>query len=197
MTPGIIAPLVILPIALALFWRWYHRSFRRGPSDGERQISGVRLTAEALHRLGSPPWRVVHEIGDRLPDVDHVVVAPAGVVAIRTSAVDRPTVEQLVEHRPMAAVVAESAVTRGGVDELLRDVGASCGLLARVYWGRPDAHRHAAEESIHATALVEGQRLTEWLEDWNTHAPAVLDTAGVDRVWRAVAIGIGRPDPTA
>lgn len=192
---GIVVPLIVLPIALFVVWRWYQRTYRRPTPDGERSVSGVRLTSETLRRLDSPPWRVVHEIGDALADIDHIVIARAGIIAIRTRVSDRPTIEQLTESHTMAALVADSAMARSTVDELLRDVGASCVQLARVYWGRSDPHRHGAEQSIHATTLVEGQRLIEWLDDWNMHAPSALDPATIDRAWRAVVTGIGRPDP--
>lgn len=195
MTLGIIVPLVVLPIALVVFWRWYHRAFRSPITDAPPVISGVRLTADSLHRLASPPWRVVHEIGDRVAGIDHIVVAPAGVVAIHTSAVDRPTLGQLTEHRTTASLVAESAIARSGVDDLLGGTPVTCGLLARVFWGRADPNRPSAEEWVHATPLVEGQRLVEWLEDWNANAPAVLDAATVEHAWRTLVTGIGRPDP--
>lgn len=195
MSVGIVVPLIVLPIALVVIWRWYQRTYRRTTTDGERSISGVRLTSEALRRLEPPSWRVVHEIGKALTEVDHIVVARAGVVAIRTTVSDRPTFEQLTESQTMASLVADSAITRSTVDELLREIDAHCVLLARVYWGRADPHRHGAENTIHATVFVEGQRLIEWLDDWNTHAPAVLDPATIDRTWRALVTGIGRPDP--
>lgn len=194
-TLGIILPLIALPILLFVVWRWYQHTVRPTETESPRTIAGIRLTSEALHRLPSPPWRVIHEIGDQLPGVDHVVIAPAGIAAVRTTMIDRPTPEHLAESAVVGQLVADSAIARGAVDDLLTAVGARCDTLALVFWGRPDARRHAAETSFHATVHVEGQRLTDWLEDWNAHAAPVLDAASVDGAWQAVTTGLGRPDP--
>lgn len=193
MTPGIIIPIVLLLAVLIAVGVWYQRTIRNPPKLDSPTVSSTRLTAEVLHRLPVPPWRIVYEIGDRLGGVDHIVVGPIGVVAISTNTMDRPTLEQ-VEARGLPTIIASSAITRGGVDELLTG-GVSCATLAQVYWGAPDPRRHAAEESVHATPYVEGQRLEAWLTDWVDHAPVVLSPAQVDHAWRSITVGIGRPDP--
>ncbi|MGB0111835.1 MAG: hypothetical protein WBP59_01310 [Ilumatobacteraceae bacterium] len=193
MTPGIIIPLILLPIGLVVFGAWYQRTIRNPSTSGPPPVSGVRLTAESLHRLTTPPWRVVYEIRDRLDGIDHVVIGPVGVIAVTTSATDRPTADQL-DASTLPTVVANSAITRGAVDDLL-DPGTTCDMLAHVFWGLADDRRHAAELPVHATAHVEGQRLEAWLTDWVTNAPATLTTAQVDRAWQAITVGIGRPDP--
>lgn len=189
-TLGIVIPLVALPIVLALVWRWYSRTVR-APADTKRHdTAGVRLTAETLHRLPTPPWRVVYEIGDRLSGIDHVVVGPAGVLGIRSRLEDRPVPEQLGD--PAAVGRADPAIARAELDALLAPVAVRSIALAHVFWGAPDNSRLPAETTLAATPYVEGQRLVEWLTG---QEPATLDPARVDAAWRAVVLGIGRPDP--
>ncbi len=186
---------VLLPVLLLLvfliggFW-WYRRALRRlEPDSDQREISGARLTSERLHQLAAPPWRVVFEIGrDRLPDVDHVVIGPAGVIAVDTVMSDRPSAD--TEADPW--VKASEATLRSNVDELLAPVGMGCQLLAKVFWGTPDAGLPAAVERSPGTVLVEGQRLIDWLISL---PPGGLTAAQVDLAWQAVTTGIGRPDP--
>ena len=194
---GIIVPLVVLPIALVGAYLWYHRSLADMRPVEATAVSGLRLTAEALHRAPSPPWRVVYEVGGALGDVDHVIVGPPGVIAITTLVADRPDPEELRRARGDAQLVGDAAITRGPLDELLRPVGSSCGRSARVYWGVPDAGRPPADDLVHASQLVEGQRLAEWLVTIErverVEQTTMLDQAGIDMVWRTITMGIGRP----
>jgi hypothetical protein len=194
---GIVIPLVALPILLIGAYVWYRRSLEALKPDEAKPVSGVRLTAEALHRLDSPPWRVVYEIGGALGGVDHVIVGPPGIIAITTFMTDRPTPERLLATSNDAQLTAEAAVERGPVDELARPSGVSCRLSARVFWGSPEPDRPAFDEVAHGSHLVEGQRITEWLSalaerttDGDSLAPAQTDLA-----WQAIVMGIGRPDP--
>ena len=196
MNLGIIVPLVVLPIALVGAYLWYRRSLADMRPVEAKPVSGLRLTSEALHRVPSPPWRVVYEIGGALGDVDHIVVGPPGVTAITTLVADRPDAARLREARGEAQLVGDAAITRGPLDELLRPVGSSCGRSARVYWGAPDPRRPAADDLVHASQLVEGQRLAEWLASIErVDQTTTLDQAGIDMVWRTITMGIGRPDP--
>jgi hypothetical protein len=192
-TLGIIVPLVLLLVVLLAVGIWYQRTIRDPPNLEMPTVSSTRFTAEALHRLPSPPWRVVYEIGDQLDGLDHIVIGPIGVVAVSTNTLDRPTLDQ-VAARGLPTITAASAITRGRVVDLLTG-GMSCDTLAQVYWGTADPQRHPAEHAVHATPYVEGQRLEWWLTDWAAHAPAVLTAAQVDQAWRSVTVGIGRPDP--
>jgi hypothetical protein len=192
---GIIVPLIVLPLVLVAAFTWYRRSIAGMRTDEARPVSGLRLTAEALHRAPSPPWRVVYEVGGALGDVDHVVVGPPGVIAITTVVADRPESDRLREASSEAMLVSEAAVARGPLDELLRAASASCDRWARVHWGLPDSGRPAADEVAHGSVLVEGQRIDEWLSGMAAHADAPLDAARIDAIWRTVVIGIGRPDP--
>jgi hypothetical protein len=193
---GIIAPLIILPIALLGAYLWYRRSIADMRPVEAKPVSGLRLTAEALHRLPSPPWRVVYEIGGALGDIDHVVVGPPGVTAITTLVADRPDPDVLRTARGDAVLVSEAAIARGPLDELLRPVGSSCTRSARVYWGLTDPRRPAADDLVHASQLVEGQRIDEWLSTLSQQVGQdTLDQVTIDMVWRTITMGIGRPDP--
>ena len=194
MSIGIIVPLIVLPILLIGAFFWYRRSIAdMGPGEA-KPVSGVRLTAEALHRAPVPPWRVVYEVGGALGDVDHVIIGPPGVVAITTVVSDRPLPSQLLNALGDAVLVSEAAIARGPLDELLRAAAASCDSWARVHWGTPDPARPPADDLVHGSVLVEGQRIDEWLASM-ADAAAPLDAARIDAIWRTVVIGIGRPDP--
>lgn len=195
MSFGIIIPLVVLPIVVIAAYLWYRRSMADMKPTDPKPLSGVRLTAEALHRSPSPTWRAVYEIGGALGDVDHVIVGPPGAIAITTLVADRPEPSLLPGARSGARLVSEAAIARGPIDELLRAVGASCSLSARVYWGTPSPGRPAADEVVHGSQLVEGQRLDEWLTGLIEGTAAPLDQARIDAVWRTIVMGIGRPDP--
>lgn len=192
MSLSILIPLVLLPVLVLGAYAWYRRAMNRmKPDDGERDVSGLRLTSERLRALPSPPWRVVYEIrGDSLGSVDHVVIGPAGVVAIDTVLADRPS-------GPISSdpnVVAAAAVSRGGVDELAQRAGLRCDVLAKVFWGTPQPDDPPANELTHASIGVEGQRLDSWLAS----LPAeTLTPSQVDLAWQAIVTGIGRPDPLA
>lgn len=195
MNLGIIIPLIVLPIVIVGAFVWYRRSIADMRPDEARPISGLRLTAEALHRAPAPPWRVVYEIGGALGDVDHVIIGPAGVTAITTVVADRPDADQLRSARSDAILVSEAAVARGPLDELVRAVGASCDRWARIYWGTPAPERPAADDVVHGSALVEGQRIDEWLAALAAATSTPLDAGRIDTIWRTVVTGIGRPDP--
>jgi hypothetical protein len=192
---GIIVPLIVLPILIVAGYVWYRRSIAGMRPDEAKPVSGLRLTAEALHRAPAPPWRVVYEVGGALGDVDHVIVGPPGVVAITTVVADRPDPAELRSASSDATLVSEAAIARGPLDELLRAAAASCDRWARVHWGRPDPGRPAADDLVHGSMLVEGQRIDEWLARMTADAVAPLDAARIDAIWRTVVIGIGRPDP--
>ncbi len=192
---GIIVPLIVLPIVIVGVVFWYRRSMAALRPGDTKPVSGVRLTAEALHRAPAPPWRIVYEVGGALGEVDHVIVGPSGVTAITTVVADRPDPDQLRSARDDALLVSEAAIARGPLDELLRAVNASCDQWARVYWGMPDPKRPVADVLVHGSTLVEGQRIDEWLAALSAKASTQLDSRRVDAIWRTIVIGIGRPDP--
>jgi hypothetical protein len=192
---GIVIPLIVLPLVIIGVFVWYRRSIDRMRPDEAKPVSGVRLTAEALHRLESPPWRVVYEIGGALGGVDHVVIGPPGVIAITTVVADRPDPDRLTASAGAAQLVAEAAVARGPVDELARPAGSTCQWSARVFWGAPDPKRPASDEIAHGNLLVEGQRIGTWLAELDPPPGGRLEPAQVDLTWQAIVMGIGRPDP--
>lgn len=192
---GIIIPLIVLPVVLIGAVAWYRRSMADLRPEKAKPVSGVRLTAEMLHRLGSPPWRIVYEIGPALGGVDHVIVGPPGVIAVSTTAADRPPVQRLLDTAGNAQLMADAAIARGPVDELARPAGVACQLSARVYWGAPDNSRPAFEEVASGLHLVEGQRLAEWLDALRSAAAPDLQPTHVDLAWQSIVMGIGRPNP--
>jgi hypothetical protein len=196
---GIVIPLILLPLAVIGGFVWYRRSIDRMRPDDARPVSGVRLTAEALHRLPSPPWRIVYEIGGALGGVDHVVIGPPGVIAITTVVADRPDPERLTASTGTAQLVADAAVARGPVDELARPAGTTCQRSASVFWGAPDPKRPASDEVAHGSHLVEGQRIADWLAELAGADQGALGGAltpsQIDLSWQAIVMGIGRPDP--
>ena len=192
----IVVPLVLVVGVMAGAFLWYRRKMAdMAPDPTERALPGGRLTAERLATLKNPPWRVVFEVsGSTLGSVDHVVIGPAGVIAVETLVMDRPVPSTRESDPNHAHLVARAAIARSEVDELTRRVGVPCDLLARVHWGTPSADRPAAEEIAAGVVSVEGQRLVEWLIE---RPPGPLSSAQVDQVWQAVLTGIGRPDPLA
>ena len=194
MSFGIVVPLIVLPIVLVGVFAWYRRSVAALGTVETQPVSGLRLTAETLHRAPAP-WRVVYEIGGALGEIDHVVVGPAGVTAISTVVADRPDPDLLRSARSEAILVTEAAIARGPLDELLRAADSSCGHWARVYWGTPDSNRPSTDDLVHGSVLVEGQRVQEWLASLVANASTPLDGGRIDEIWRTVVTGIGRPDP--
>jgi hypothetical protein len=199
-TPGIVIPLVLLPVGLIALFAWYRRSIAAMRPDGTTPVvSGVRLTSECLHRLastGTPGrWRVVYETAGALGAVDHVVIGPAGVAAIITSTTDRPPLDRVRALGGDGPLIKGAANARHPVDELLRPLGVACSVAAWVYWGTSDAQRPPGEMWVPGRAAVEGQRLGEWLGQWAAGAAPPLNDGTVEDLWRAVVTGIGRPDP--
>jgi len=192
---GTVIPLVVLPIVIIAVYVGYRRSIADMKPTDSKPVTGHRLTAEALHRSSSPPWRVVYEIGGALGNVDHLIVGPVGVVAITTVVADRPDPDLLLGTRTDAQLLSEAAIERGPIDELLRAAGTSCRRSAKVYWGIPAPGRPAAEDVVHGSQVVEGQRLEEWMTTLNEPTVAPLDQTRIDTVWRTIVMGIGRPDP--
>lgn len=192
---GIVIPLVVLPVVLVVAYLWYRRSIAAMKPSEAKPVSGLRLTAEAVHRLPSPPWRVVHEIGDALGTVDHVVVGAPGVIAITTVVGDRPRPTDATDRLDEARRLSAAAIARAPVDDLATQVGQRCRLSATVYWGTPDSARPSFDAAFPTVHLVEGQRIGDWLDGLVASSPDTLDQPGVDAAWRSITMGIGRPDP--
>lgn len=193
MSPGVIIPLAILTVALVGFYLWYRNKMSdMKPDTDARALPAARLTAERLRELSSPPWRVVYEIGERhLRAVDHVVIGPCGAIAIETLMLDRPLA---ADETGGPQLVANAAIERADVDDLTSQVGVSCSLLAKVYWGTAQPDQPAAIEVAAGLVAIDGHRLVDWLVGL---PPGPLTPAQIDQVWQTVTIGIGRPDPLA
>lgn len=190
---SLVVAFVVTVLVLVGFWFWYRRKIADlAPDAEERTLPGARLTSEHLATLATPPWRTVREISPgHLGSIDHVVIGPAGVVAIETVLADRPP----PSAEPAGSdphLVGAAAVARGDVDDLVRETGIGCEVFARVYWGHPDPALEAAHEVATGHHAVEGQRLGEWLHELPSKG---LTESQVDLAWRAVLVGIGRPDP--
>ena len=188
-----IIPLAILTVALVGFYLWYRNKMSdMKPDTDARALPAARLTAERLRELSSPPWRVVYEIGERhLSAVDHVVIGPSGAIAIETLMLDRPLA---ADETGGPQHVANAAIERADVDDLTSQVGVSCSLLAKVYWGTAQPDQPAAIEVAAGLVAIDGHRLVDWLVGL---PPGPLTPAQIDQVWQTVTIGIGRPDPLA
>lgn len=186
----ILLPTLVIALLVVGAFVWYRRKIADMSPGDAPTTSGVRLTSERLRGLASPPWRVVFEIApDRLDGVDHVVTGPAGVFALRTMLSDRPATSNASPH-----AVAEAAVARGGVDELVTAVGGRCLMTVDVHWGAPRPDESPVTELAAGSIAVEGQRLVDWFVGL---PPAAATPAQVDQWWQAITTGIGRPDPLA
>ncbi|MGH9135358.1 MAG: hypothetical protein ACRDZZ_15570 [Ilumatobacteraceae bacterium] len=189
--PGIIVPIVavvvLVPTAIVVLKR-YLGNMR--PDASLAEPSGSRLTAAALHRLPTPPWRVVYEIStEALGGIDHVLIGPAGIFAITTSLTSMPPVST---ERPTAEVVAKGAIARGDVDDLLRRCAMDSTGHVTVHWGRPDDGDPVVVEIAHGNIAVSGHRIDDWFESLATRG---LSPAQSDLAWQTIVTGIGRPDP--
>ena len=61
--PGIIVPIVAVVVIVVAGFVLFKRYLNSIKPDADSAIpSGSRLTAAALHRLPTPPWRVVYEV---------------------------------------------------------------------------------------------------------------------------------------
>lgn len=189
--PTVLIPFVMSVGALVGFYVWYRRKMKDMKVGGDiRSLPGARLTAGRLRDLATPPWRVVYEVGDKhLGTVDHVVIGTNGVLAIQTMTTDRPIGGEAVAG---AQIVANAAIIRGQVAEIVSRVGSDCRTLVRVHWGTPQPALPAGIEVVPGLIAVEGQRLVQWLVSL---PPGPLQAAQIDQVWQAVTTGIGRPDP--
>ena len=142
--PGIIVPIVAVAILVA--GRASSSSSAISTASSPTPIptpaspSGARLTAAALHRLPTPPWRVVYEVAnDSLGGIDHVLIGPAGILAITTSLSRMPSPST---ERPSPETVAKGAIARGDLDDVLRRCAMESTGHVTIFWGRGRRRRH-------------------------------------------------------
>lgn len=191
---GIIVPVVLVAVVVPIVFVWARSTLRDGGAVHDDQAAGAsggRLTSNALRALPSPPWRVVYEIApDKLGGVEHVLVGPAGVFAVRTSMDPLPAPPTTA---PDARRVAEAAVVRGALDDALVRCAMASDRLVVVHWGAPDGGGPTSVEVLPGVTAVDGRRVDTWVAD----LAAELTPAQVDLAWRTVVTAIGRPDPLA
>ncbi len=192
MGPEIIIPVVLLAIVIPAGFTWAKRNLRDPAKGGSALGEPVappsgRLTSGALRELAAPPWRVIYEIADdKLGGVEHVLIGPAGIFAMKTSMEPTPTAP---EPDPAPTEVAKSAIMRAELDEALRRCALSSDRLVWVHWGTGDGP--VSCEVLPQTTAVDGRRIAEWANG----LPEALSAAQVDLAWQTLTTAIGRPDP--
>ena len=186
----ILIPIAVLAVFLVGGFAWYRRKIDAiGPGDAVLP-SSARLTAERLRTLPTPPWHAVYEIAEgRVGTIDNIVIGPPGVIAITTVLGERPAPTDPDES---PGAIAQAALARADVTDLLTPFNGSCDTLATVFWGAAQPELPAAYRTTTGAVAVDGHRLTEWLM---TLPPAPVATSQLDQWWQAVTVGIGRPDP--
>ncbi len=196
MGPGIIIPLLVITIVVPVAIMWATKTFKSGGQSGTADAVGppsARLTSNALRELPAPPWRIVYEIaGDKMGGVEHVLIGPPGIFALETSMEPLPPAPT---GAPDAHEVAQVAIARGGLDDVLRRCAMSSDRLIQVHWGQRDGDQQPiAVELLAGATAVDGRSLAQWAAglDGITLTPAQVDLA-----WQTVLTGIGRPDPLA
>lgn len=194
MGPGIIVPLLIVAVAVPVAFTWARRTFKQGGLAGGGDADHdpkLRLTSNALRALPAPPWRVVYEIAhDKLGGVEHVLLGPAGIFALRTSMDPLPA--PVADPDPHE--VGRAAIVRGSLDDALRRCAMNSTSLVAIHWGVNPAGAPAALEVLPGSHAADGRRIAEWIDG----LPAgVLTPAQVDLAWQTVVTSIGRPDPLA
>jgi hypothetical protein len=189
--PRIIVPIVIIGILIPtvfIIFKNYLNSIK--PDVASVPPSGARLTSAALHRLPTPPWRVVYEVAsDSLGGIDHVLIGPAGIFAITTSLSTMPSPSA---EPPSPETVASGAIARGELDDVLRRAAMESSGHVTVYWGRAGDADAVVVEIARGTIAVSGHRIDDWFDSLPTTG---LSAAQVDLAWQTVVTSIGRPDP--
>lgn len=189
--PGIIIPIVAVVVVVAVGFIAFRRYLNSIKPDTESTApTGARLTAAALHRLPTPPWRIVYEIAsDSLGGIDHVLIGPAGIFAITTSLSTMPTPSS---EQPSAQTVAKGAIARGDLDDVLRRCAMESTGHVTIHWGRVDDTDAVVVDIAHGSIAVSGHRIDDWFDSLSTSG---LSPAQADLAWQTVVTGIGRPDP--
>jgi hypothetical protein len=193
MGPGIIIPLVIVAIVVPVAFTWAKKTFKDSgaTATADAVAPAVRLTSNALRELPTPEWRVVYEIAEeKLGGVEHVLIGAPGVFAVQTSIETLPSGP---DSQADAQAVAGVAIIRGDLDDALGRCAMSSDRLVRVHWGAPADAAPASVDMFPGLTVVDGRRLTEWIDT----LPASLSASQVDLAWQAVTTAIGRPDPLA
>jgi hypothetical protein len=191
---NIIVPVVIVLIVMPTVFVWARKRFKQGGESATIDAGSDpsrRLTSNALRSLPAPPWRVVYEVADdKLGGVEHVVIGPSGVFAVRTSMSALP--EPISDPEPQA--LAAVAIMRGALDDALRRCAMTSDALVTVHWGVNADKKPASVEVMPGSHAVDGRKLEHWA---NGLGAGRLTPAQVDLAWQTVVTAIGRPDPLA
>lgn len=196
MGPEIIIPVVLLAIIVPTVLTWAKRNLREPGSGGfdpeAVRAHSERFTSDALRTLPTPPWRVIYEIAaGKLGGIEHVLIGPAGIYAIRTSMDPLPP-GPVAE--PSAAEMAESAIARSELDDALRRCAMSSDRMVWLHWGSSGDDSPVAVQTLPDMTAVNSHRLGAWVA---TLGETRLTPAQVDLAWQTVTTAIGRPDPFA
>lgn len=190
MGPGIIIPVLILAFVVPVGFTWAKRlkAGAIGGSAGDVLPPASKLTSKVFRELPTPTWRVVYEIGEtKLGGVEHVLIGPPGVFAVRTSMDPLPAP---ATGDPDPHDVAQAAIVRGALDDALARSGMSSDRLVEVHWG-PAIEGPTAVDLLPGVTAVDGRAI----ESWVASLPHSLAASQVDLAWQAVTTAIGRPDP--
>jgi hypothetical protein len=195
MTPGILIPVILIAVVVPVAFSWL-KKLKSGasgsPADEHLVLPSARLTSNALRELESPSWRVVYEIGqDKLGDVEHVLIGPVGIFAMRTSMEPLP---QGSQEAPDPKDVAAAAIARGDLDDALAGCAMSSDRLIAIHWGAIDGDHGPSIDMFAGLTAVDGRAIGTWFNSLPNNA---LTGAQVDLAWQTVLTAIGRPNPLA
>lgn len=195
MGPGIVVPLVALVIIVPVVLLWARRRLQSSVGQADEDVvaaPSMRITSNALRTLPAPPWRVVHEVADhKLGGIEHVLIGPPGIYAVRTSMDPLPAEP---EHEPTAQQLAAPAIARGELDDVLRRCALASDAMLEVHWGQPDDPDQVSTPLLSGLVAVDGRRLLDWTA---TLDDVRLTASQIDLAWQTVTTAIGRPDPLA
>jgi hypothetical protein len=193
MGPGILIPVVIVLVVVPLVFWWARSRLRTvgAAQAADGPDPSIRLTSNALRSLAVPPWRVVYEIAaDKLGGVEHVLIGPGGIFAVRTSMEPLPVPSPAAD----AHAIGRAAIIRGPLDDALRRCAMTSTALATVHWGVNPAGSPAAVDVLPGSIAVDGRAIEAWASG---QTGVGLTPAQVDLAWQTVLTAIGRPDPLA
>jgi hypothetical protein len=194
LTPGVIIPIVLIVVGVPAALMWYRRWIKSTGSTANADLvdPGVRLTSKAMRTIVSPPWRVVFEVGrEALGEIDHVLIGPGGIYAIRSTMSAPP---EAAEGLDAARLTAQRAVARTQLDEILQRCAMSSTAHVTLSWAAATPGDPVVHVVAHAALAVSGWRLAEWIA---TLPPDAMTQSQIDLAWQTVLAGIGRPDPLA
>lgn len=148
-------------------------------TEGIQQLAGARGESMTQQQLATARkrgyvWDAVHNIELERGDIDSIVLAPHGVLAIETRwkfrNVDRRFLQHDLDDAASAASRTRSILRSKGIGRLY-DVTPLV-----VVWGKGGRYVEAGGEQHGAVHLVDGPDLVQWLTAWQ-HGELDRDTA--------------------